>query len=234
MERILIADADRGVCDTLSHGLQKEGYTTRQVYTGSDAEKLCGASSEQTLDLMLLDVVLPDKDGWEVCKEVRKFSDIPIIMLISKDDMVEKVLSLEIGADDYITKPFDLREVTARVKVVLRRMKNFKAAAAGRDKKTAEYENLSVDLNRYEMKVGGKVQEAPPKELELLFFLVSNPNKVFTRDQLLDDVWGFEYYGDSRTIDVHIKRLRSKLEGASDKWALKTVWGVGYKFEVTE
>jgi DNA-binding response OmpR family regulator len=177
--------------------------------------------------------MLPDKDGWDVCKEVRKFSDIPIIMLTAKDDMLEKILGLELGADDYITKPFEVKEVLARVKAVLRRIKNFKNASE-KPKKIVEYDDLVLDMERYELKLHGKVQEAPPKELELLFHLASHPNKVFTRDQLLDDVWGFEYYGDSRTIDVHIKRLRNKLDGISEKWSLKTVWGVGYKFETEE
>jgi len=230
MEKILIVDDDKSACEMLSLVLEKEGYRTLQAYSGADALKQCETTP---LDLMILDVMIPDKDGWEVCKEVRKFSDIPIIMLTAKDDMLEKILGLELGADDYITKPFDVKEVLARVKALLRRTKNLKNTAE-QDKKIIEYDNLIIDMNRYEMRLAGKVQEAPPKELELLFYLASNPNRVFTRDQLLDDVWGFEYYGDSRTIDVHIKRLRSKLEDASERWKLKTVWGVGYKFELEE
>jgi DNA-binding response OmpR family regulator len=156
-------------------------------------------------------------------------------MLSAKNDTVEKILVLELGADDYMTKPFDAKEVAARVKAVLRRTR-IRNKPDERDKKIVTYDDLNIDMNRYELKVGGKVQETPPKELELLFHLASNPNKVFTRDQLLDDVWGFEYYGDSRTIDVHIKRLRNRLKGTvqTNKWSLKTVWGVGYKFELIE
>ena len=230
MEKILIVEDDKSTCEMLSLNLQREGYSTVEVYSGADAISKCESNP---FDLVILDVVIPDKDGWEVLKEVRKFSDIPIVMLTAKDDMIDKVLGLELGADDYITKPFDMKEVLARVKAVLRRMRNLKASA-GQEKKIVEFDKLVIDMDRYEMRLDGKVQEAPPKELELLFYLASNPNKVFTRDQLLDDVWGFEYYGDSRTIDVHIKRLRAKLENVSEKWNLKTVWGVGYKFEVAE
>ena len=166
-----------------------------------------------------------------VCREIRKKSNTPIIMLTAKGETFDKVLGLELGADDYVVKPFDTKEIVARIKAVLRRMGQ---AANENEVKEVQYENLVINMTRYEMKVGGKVVDAPPKELELLFHLASNPNRVYTRDQLLDEVWGFEYYGDSRTIDVHVKRLREKLEGASDKWALKTVWGVGYKFEATE
>jgi DNA-binding response OmpR family regulator len=231
MDRILIVDDDKTTCDMLAFALQREGYKTSFAYTGNDAVKQC---ADNTPDLILLDVMMPDKDGWEVCKDVRKFSDVPIIMLTAKDEMVEKILGLELGADDYITKPFDVKEVQARVKAVLRRIRKLRELADAQNKKVVEYDNLILDMSRYELKLGGKTREAPPKELELLFFLASNPNKVFTRDQLLDAVWGFEYYGDSRTIDVHVKRLREKLDGMSDMWYLKTVWGVGYKFELAE
>jgi len=227
MEKILVVDDEKITCEMLVLALEREGYKTLKALNAAEAMRCC---TEDNPDLMLLDVMLPDKDGWDVCKEVRKFSEIPIIMLTAKDDMVEKILGLELGADDYITKPFEVKEVLARVKAMLRRMKSFKTAV-DKPKKIVEYENLLLDMERYELKLNGNVQEAPPKELELLFHLASNPNKVFTRDQLLDDVWGFEYYGDSRTIDVHIKRLRNKLDGISEKWNLKTVWGVGYKFE---
>ncbi|MCL2108420.1 MAG: response regulator transcription factor [Oscillospiraceae bacterium] len=214
----------------LAFNLQKEGYKTVMSHSGVDAVQ---KSRDTLFDLMILDVMIPDKDGWDVLKEVRRTSEIPIIMLTAKDDTIDKVLGLELGADDYITKPFDMKEVMARVKAILRRVRNSKAAAA-EYKKIIEYDRLTIDINSYEMRLDGVALDAPPKELELLFHLASNPNKVYTRDQLLDDVWGFEYYGDSRTIDVHVKRLRSKLEGASDKWNLKTVWGVGYKFETLE
>jgi len=231
MERILIVDDDKITCDMVSYNLQRDGYETTVTHFGADAVGLC--SEEPPPDLMILDLMMPDMNGLDICKEVRKFSNIPIVILTVKDDTFEKVLGLELGADDYITKPFDVKEVSARVKAILRRTKTM-SIPKEQDKKTIRHDNLLIDMNCYELRINGKVQEAPPKELELLFHLASNPNKVFTRDQLLDDVWGFEYYGDSRTIDVHVKRLRTKLEGASNKWYLKTVWGVGYKFELTE
>ena len=174
---------------------------------------------------------LPVMDGWSVCAKIRETSKVPIIMLTAKGETFDKVLGLELGADDYMVKPFDTKEVVARIKAVLRRC----TAATTQTESTEgviEFDNLRLDMNSYELRVKGKVVEAPPKELELLNCLASHPNRVYTRDQLLDEVWGFEYYGDSRTIDVHVKRLREKLAGASDKWELKTVWGVGYKFEV--
>ena len=183
-------------------------------------------------DLVLLDVMMPGMDGWEVCRKIRANNKTPIIMLTAKGETYDKVLGLELGADDYIVKPFDAKEVTARIKAVLRRCAG--PATTRRTRASTTSTTSTVDMNRYELKVKGKVVEAPPKELELLACLASHPNRVYTRDQLLDEVWGFEYYGDSRTIDVHVKRLREKLEGASDQWQLKTVWGVGYKFEVKE
>jgi DNA-binding response OmpR family regulator len=178
-------------------------------------------------DFILLDVAIPGTDGWQLCKEIRKKSTVPLIIITSKSDTFDKVLGLELGADDYITKPFEIKEVMARIKAVHRRT----SFSGNSENKEVSHEGLTVNLSQYELKVNGVVKEAPPKELELLYFLASNPNRVYTRDQLLDEVWGFEYYGDSRTVDVHIKRLREKLEGTSDKWSLKTVWGVGYKFE---
>lgn len=169
-------------------------------------------------------------DGWEVCRRIRAADNTPVIMLTAKGETFDKVLGLELGADDYVVKPFDSKEVAARIKAVLRRCTPAEAQPDG----VISYDKLSVDLTRYELKVNGQVVDAPPKELELLYYLASHPNRVFTRDQLLDEVWGFEYYGDSRTIDVHVKRLREKLENTSDQWSLKTVWGVGYKFEVKE
>ena len=177
--------------------------------------------------LILLDVMLPKLDGWQVCRKIRQMGDIPIIMLSAKGETFDKILGLELGADDYVVKPFEAKEVVARIKAVLRRS----ATPVAQQPKEVSYENLSVNITNYELKVRGVHVDAPPKELELLFHLASNPNRVFTRDQLLDEVWGFDYYGDSRTVDVHIKRLREKLEGVSDKWELKTVWSVGYKFE---
>lgn len=175
--------------------------------------------------------MLPGLDGWQVCREIRKKSNVPIIMITAKSETFDKVLGLELGADDYVVKPFDTKEVIARIKAVSRRIGQSSSESEVREVK---YDKLVVNMTRYELRVDGKVMDTPPKELELLFYLASNPNRVYTRDQLLDEVWGFEYYGDSRTIDVHIKRLREKLEGVSDKWALKTVWGVGYKFEAEE
>ena len=180
--------------------------------------------------LILLDIMLPKKDGWQVCREVRQVSNVPIIMLSAKGETFDKVLGLELGADDYVTKPFDSKEVMARVKTVLRRAGN----GPEETRQEVEYQNLFVSLTNYKLVVNGKQVDAPPKEIELLYHLAKNPNRVFTRDQLLDEIWGFKYFGDSRTVDVHIKRIREKLEGVSDRWAIRTVWGIGYKFETVE
>ena len=227
-EKILIVDDDKNICELLRLYLEKEGYATCLAHDGQAAINTFTAEKPA---LVLLDVMMPKLDGWEVCRRIRAAGDTPVIMLTAKGETFDKVLGLELGADDYVVKPFDAKEVVARIKAVLRR-----CHAAGQDAAEGriEYDNFSLDMSRYELKIGGKVVEAPPKELELLSYLAGHPNRVFTRDQLLDEVWGFEYYGDSRTIDVHIKRLREKLEGASDQWGLKTVWGVGYKFEVKE
>ena len=171
--------------------------------------------------------MLPQLDGWQVCREIRKTSEKPIIMVTAKDETFDKVLGLELGADDYVTKPFDTKEIVARIKAVLRRT----SATKGSDMKEVRYDKLVINLSNYDMKVDGVSVDTPPKELELIYHLASNPDRVFTRDQLLDDVWGFDYYGDSRTVDVHIKRLRDKLKGVSDEWELRTIWSVGYKFE---
>ena len=228
--RILIVDDDKNICELLRLYLEKEGYETSLAYDGEQAlEKF----SSDKPGLVLLDVMMPKMDGWEVCRRIRASSQVPVIMLTAKGETFDKVLGLELGADDYIVKPFDTKEVVARIKAVLRRY-TIGAEKEQEEKKQISYDKLSVDLTRYELKVDGKVVDAPPKELELLYYLASHPNRVFNRDQLLDEVWGFEYYGDSRTIDVHVKRLREKLEGVSDQWNLKTVWGVGYKFEVRE
>ena len=227
-EKILVVDDDSNICELLRLYLEKEGYAVKIVNDGVSA---VNAFKQESPDLMILDIMLPKLDGWQVCREIRKFSDEPIIMLTAKGETFDKVLGLELGADDYMTKPFDTKEMVARIKAVLRRTG---AAAAADAVKEVNFENLTVNLTNYEMKVNGTPVDTPPKELELIYHLASNPNRVFTRDQLLDEVWGFDYYGDSRTVDVHVKRLREKLEGVSDKWELKTVWGVGYKFETKE
>lgn len=226
-EKILVVDDDVNICELLRLYLEKEGYTVSIVNDGESAVKSFG---EIQPDLMLLDIMLPRLDGWQVCREIRKFSDKPIIMLTAKGETFDKVLGLELGADDYVVKPFDAKEVVARVKAVLRRSAGTPAA----DIKQVEYDKLKINLTNYELWVDGKRIDTPPKELELIYHLASNPNRVFTRDQLLDEVWDFDYYGDSRTVDVHVKRLREKLEGVSDKWELKTVWSVGYKFETKD
>ncbi|MGN0527134.1 MAG: response regulator [Acutalibacteraceae bacterium] len=224
--KILIVDDDINICELLRIYLEKEGFQADVVTNGLTA---VDAFNNIKPDLILLDIMLPGLDGWQICREIRKTSQVPIIMLTAKGETFDKVLGLELGADDYITKPFETKEVIARIKAVLRRTSV--PATSENALKEVNYDKLSINLTNYELKVDGKVIDTPPKELELIFHLASNPNRVYTRDQLLDEVWGFEYYGDSRTVDVHVKRLREKLEGVSDKWELKTVWGVGYKFE---
>ena len=226
--KILIVDDDKNICELLRLYMEKDGYTVALAYDGEEA--LSRFASEGP-DLIILDVMMPKLDGWQVCREIRKKSEVPIIMLTAKGESFDKVLGLELGADDYVVKPFDAKEIVARVKAVLRRTS---PAKTEEEVKEVGYDKLTVNMTRYELKVDGRVVDTPPKELELLFHLASNPNRVYTRDQLLDEVWGFEYYGDSRTVDVHVKRLREKLEGVSDQWSLKTVWGVGYTFEVKE
>lgn len=224
---ILMLEDDPAIAQGLRYSLESEGYTVTHCATVARALE---AVSAGRFDLCLLDLTLPDGSGYDVCKAIKAKDDRPVIFLTAFDDEVNVVMGLELGADDYIVKPFDAKEVTARIKAVLRRT----AAKEDTNKGVYDFDNLHLDMNRYELKVKGKVVEAPPKELELLACLAGHPNRVYTRDQLLDEVWGFEYYGDSRTIDVHVKRLREKLEGASEQWNLKTVWGVGYKFEVKE
>lgn len=226
--KVLVVDDDKNICELLRLYLEKEGYSVILSHDGEEAVVKFNALKP---DIVLLDVMLPGLDGWQVCREIRKKSNVPIIMITAKGETFDKVLGLELGADDYVVKPFDTKEIIARIKAVYRRVGQ---TSAETEIKEVKYDKLSVNMTRYELRVDGKVLDTPPKELELLFHLASNPNRVYTRDQLLDEVWGFEYYGDSRTIDVHVKRLREKLEGVSDKWALKTVWGVGYKFEVEE
>ncbi len=223
-EKILVVDDDKNICDLLRMYLEKEGYAVVMAHNGIDAVNAFNAGNP---DLILLDIMLPQLDGWQVCREIRKVSEAPIIMLTAKDEVFDKVLGLELGADDYVTKPFDTKEIVARIKAVLRRTSNVKSS----DIKEVRYDKLSINLTNYELKVDGVVVDTPPKELELIYHLASNPDRVFTRDQLLDDVWGFDYYGDSRTVDVHIKRLRDKLKGVSPEWELKTIWSVGYRFE---
>ena len=228
MARVLVVDDEKLIVKGIRFSLEQDGYEVDCAYDGEEAIEM---ARKTEYDIVLLDVMLPSMDGWQVCREIRKKSSVPIIMITAKGDTFDKVLGLELGADDYIVKPFDTKEVVARIKAIARRVS---AAPAETEVREVRYDKLSVNMTRYELRVNGKVVDTPPKELELLFYLASNPNRVYTRDQLLDEVWGFEYYGDSRTIDVHIKRLREKLEGVSDKWALKTVWGVGYKFESEE
>ena len=225
--KILIIDDDAAVCETIKNYFEKEGYEVKAVNDGNsgvDNFKLYNP------DIVLLDIVLPKKDGWQVCREIREVSNQPIIMISAKNDTFDKVLGLELGADDYVVKPFDIKELSARVKAVLRRTRTHSSTKT--DNEVIKFDNIEISLQKYELKLFGKAIDIPPKELELLYFLAYNRNRVFTRDQLLDKVWGFDYLGDSRTVDVHVKRLREKLEGVSDKWILKTVWGVGYKFEI--
>ena len=223
--KILIVDDDINICELLKLYLEKNGFS---AVIANDGETALSVFKERKPDLLLLDIMLPHRDGWQVCREIRKFSDVPIIMLTAKGETFDKVLGLELGADDYITKPFETKEVIARIKAILRRIKQQNQDNV----KISKFDKLTINLTNYELIVDEKSVNTPPKELELIYHLASNPNRVFTRDQLLDEVWGFDYFGDSRTVDVHVKRLREKLEGVSDKWELKTVWGVGYKFEV--
>ncbi len=225
-KKILIADDDENICELLRLYLEKDGFSTIVANDGGQAVAKVQMNNP---DLILLDIMMPVLDGWQVCREIRKTSNVPIIMLTAKGETFDKVLGLELGADDYITKPFDTKEVVARIKAVLRRMGDTDKSDSVRE---VRYDKLRINITNYELEINGEQIDTPPKELELVYHLASNPNRVYTRDQLLDEVWGFDYYGDSRTVDVHVKRLREKLEGVSDKWSLKTVWGVGYKFEV--
>ena len=224
-KKILIVDDDVNICELLRLYLTKEGFET---IVANDGEAALQIALKGSPDLVLLDIMLPKLDGWQVCRAIRKESAVPIIMTTAKGETFDKILGLELGADDYVTKPFDAKEVVARVKAVLRRA----APDKENEVKEVRFDNLVINLTNYELIVNGVAVDTPPKELELVYHLASNPNRVYTRDQLLDEVWGFDYYGDSRTVDVHVKRLREKLEGVSNEWSLKTVWGVGYKFEV--
>ena len=225
-QKILIVDDDANICELLRIYLEKDGFST---LVATDGEQAIAFAQRYDPELILLDIMMPKLDGWQVCREIRKNSSVPIIMLTAKGETFDKILGLELGADDYITKPFDTKEVVARIKAVLRRSGE---RSKSNDIKEVRFDKLRINLTNYELVVDGKTVDTPPKELELVYHLASNPNRVYTRDQLLDEVWGFDYYGDSRTVDVHVKRLREKLEGVSDAWSLKTVWGVGYKFDV--
>ena len=223
--KVLIADDDSNISELIKVYFEKDGFETVTARNGKEAVELFKSEAPS---IVILDVMMPEMDGWQVCREIRRVSNIPIIMLTAKGETFDKVLGLELGADDYMVKPFDPKELIARVKAVLRRSETKETST----EKELVFPNLTINLTNYELKINGNITEVPPKELELLYFLASNPNRVFTREQLLEQVWGFDYFGDSRTVDVHIKRLREKLEGAESNWQLKTVWGVGYKFEV--
>ena len=224
-KKILIVEDEANIRELLRLYLEREGYAVIEAENGVEGIKLW--KSEKP-DMLLLDVMMPVMDGWAVCKEIRAESDVPIIMLTAKGETADRVSGLEMGADDYIVKPLEMPEVIARVRAVFRRM------APDDAPEKLSFDNLVIDKQAYDLVIKGKRVDAPPKEIELLYYLASSPNRVFTRAQLLDDVWGFDYFGDTRTVDVHVKRLREKLEGVSDKWELKTVWGVGYKFETKE
>ena len=221
---ILVVEDDRNISDLIRMYMEKEGFEVRSVYDGGKAIE---EFEKQAPDLVLLDIMLPVMDGWAVCGKIRETSKVPIIMLTAKSEVNDRITGLEMGADDYIVKPFEMKELMARINAVLRR-----SEIPDDTKKKLVFDKLIINLDSYELIVDGKKVDTPPKELELLYHLASTPNRVYTRNQLLDEVWGFDYFGDSRTVDVHIKRLREKVENVSDQWALKTVWGVGYKFEV--
>ncbi len=223
--KVLIVDDDKNIVEFIKINFESEGFDVVAAYDGREAVE---QFKNENPNIIIMDVMMPEMDGKEACREIRKTSAVPIIMLTAKGETIDKVLGLELGADDYMVKPFETQELLARVKAILRRTEN---RDENRDS-ALEFENLSINISNYELKINGKIVEVPPKELELLHFLASNPNRVFTREQLLEKVWGFDYYGDSRTVDVHIKRLREKLENVKGNWQLKTVWGVGYKFDV--
>lgn len=224
--KILVIEDDESVAQSIQSFFEDDGYEVKVSSDGSEGVNLFKMYDP---DITILDITLPKKDGWQVCREIRENSQKPIIMISTKGDVFDKVLGLELGADDYMVKPIDNKELSARIKAVLRR---YRSALPKSDDEVIRFDNIEVSHEKYELKLKGKSVDIPPKELELLYFLASNYNRVFTRDQLLDKVWGFDYLGDSRTVDVHIKRLREKLDGVSDKWTIKTVWGIGYKFEI--
>lgn len=224
-QKIMVVDDDPNIRQLISLYLEKEGFEVMAADRGDEALRLFRATPP---NLILLDIMLPGMDGWQVCREVRKISNIPVIMLTAKDETFDKVLGLELGADDYIVKPFDMKELVARIKAVIRRFQ-----ATDSPEKELVFPGLTINISQYTVVYMGKLLEMPPREIELLYFLASHPNMVFTREQLLEQVWGYDYFGDSRTVDVHVKRLREKLSGGEALgWQIRTVWGVGYKFEV--
>ena len=225
-KRALIVEDDGNIAELLRLYLGKDGFETMIAADGGKAGSMFDLFQP---DVVLLDIMLPIKDGWQVCRDIRQKSSVPIIMLTAKGELNDKVSGLEMGADDYVTKPFEVKELLARVHAVMRR-----SDAEGPVEKKLSFDKLVINLDSYELIVDGKKVDTPPKEMELLYHLAASPNRVFTRNQLLDEVWGFDYFGDSCTVDVHVKRLREKLEGVSDRWSLKTVWGVGYKFELLD
>ena len=223
---ILVVEDDRNISELIRMYLEKEGFEVRLAYDGGKAVE---EYDKRAPDMVLLDIMLPVMDGWGVCAHIREKGKTPIIMLTAKSDVGDRITGLEMGADDYLVKPFEMKELMARINAVLRR-----SEIPDDTRKRLTFDKLVIDLDSYELLVDGKKVDTPPKELELLYHLAVTPNRVYTRNQLLDEVWGFDYFGDSRTVDVHIKRLREKVENVSDQWALKTVWGVGYKFEVKQ
>ena len=224
MERkVVVVEDDINIAELLRLYLEKDGFAVTVSHDGAEGLRL---AEELKPDLVMLDIMLPGMDGWQICKRLRQTSKVPIIMLTAKGETEDKVQGLEMGADDYIVKPFEVKELLARIHAVLRRT----GEDAPQQGKKLTFDKLVINLDSYELIVDGKKIDTPPKEMELLYHLAATPNRVYTRNQLLDEVWGFDYFGDSRTVDVHIKRLREKLEGVSDQWELKTVWGVGYKF----
>ena len=224
--KILVIEDESAISESIKSFFETEGYDVKVAADGSEGINFFKMYDP---DITVLEITLPKKDGWQVCREIRESSQKPIIMISTKGEVFDKVLGLELGADDYMVKPIDNKELSARIKAVLRRCRTNTPQS---DDEVIRFENIEISHEKYELKLKGRSVDIPPKELELLYFLASNYNRVFTRDQLLDKVWGFDYLGDSRTVDVHIKRLREKLEGVSDKWVIKTVWGVGYKFEI--
>ncbi len=224
--RVMVVDDDEHIRELVRLYLEKEGY---QVIAAADGNEAIKIFREQGADLIVLDIMMPEMDGWGVCREIRKISDVPILMLSAKGESFDKILGLELGADDYVVKPFEPKELTARIKAIFRRYQPAKPV-----KKQVTFPNLIIDLQEYLVKLNGEPIELAPKEIELLYFLAINPNQVFTREQLIEKVWGYDYLGDTRTIDVHVKRLRGKLEKSEQPWNIKTVWGVGYKFEVRQ
>ena len=226
--KILIVDDEENICELVRLYIEKEGF---DAIIANDGQEAVAKFNKEKPDLILLDIMLPIKDGWQVCREIRAQSKVPIIMLTAKGETFDKVLGLELGADDYVVKPFEPKELIARIRAVLRRSADSVDEKADEDE--LSFDGLKINQSTYEVYIDDKKVEMPPKEFELLYFLAKNTNKVFTRDQLLDEIWGYEFFGDSRTVDVHIKRIREKLEGENRTWALKKVWGVGYKFEVS-